>query len=226
MAIRIIARARGENAKSGLRTLTDAARKADGCRHAEDYASVEGPDQLLHLELWDTPAAWDEHQRHYQAAMADALDDIEFYKRARFAPEGPRWSAVDENARAETLRWPAPNGPIRIAVLVTAPVEAPAEFFVQNSIQTREEPGCREFEYFRSLDYAENLALIESWESPAIYDVHWRHRLAQNEPPPPPPPTPRYGEISFEWYPECRYALIDGLWQPRNPGLRMETVLW
>lgn len=42
----------------------------------------------------------------------------------------------------------------------------------------RGEPGCLEFDTFRDVEYPENFAQLELWESPAAFDAHWQRAKA------------------------------------------------
>lgn len=225
-SVRMLLRAEGSDAMPRLAALTEAARALPGCLHSEDFVALESDSQFLHVELWETPGAWDAAYAARTEALTALAYRLEFYKFARFAPTGPAWVAVDSDARGETLRWPAAPGPIRILIQVTGNPTDPAQPLVDLSYGTRQEEGCLEFTFFRSVDFPENLALLESWASPAIYDRHWQFRLSQNSPPPPPAPERRYGETTFEWYPECHFILKNGCWVAEEPAKRMDTVFW
>ena len=98
----------------------------------------------------------------------------------------------------------------------------------------RLEPGCVQFENFRSVEYPENTCLMELWTTPEIYDIHWLNRLLQqasraSSGPPPASPAQverRHGSPGFEWYAHSYFALVDGVWQPEETRLRMSTVRW
>ena len=49
---------------------------------------------------------------------------------------------------------------------------------IKYSQEVRKEPGCLQFEYFRSHDLQENLARLELWESTAAWDTHWNKLIA------------------------------------------------
>ncbi len=223
-AIRLMARV-AQNQIEAARTATRIARDMPGCLHAEDFADIEATGDFLHVELWDKPGAWDAAWAKRAEMLAPALQRVEFYKHAHFTPTGPTWEASDPDVRAQSIRWPIADT-IRILIFVAVDPDEPNGPRIQDSVETRQEPGCGEFIFYRSLDFAENVALIETWSSPEIYDIHWKRRIAQDAQPYPEPPERRYGETSFEWYQHTDYKLIDGLWQPTSADRRMTTVLW
>ncbi len=186
-AIRMMARVNAD----GIETVcaaTRAARELPGCLHAEDFSDIEERGDILHVELWETPADWDAAWSARQDLIAANLRGIEFYKHAHFMPTGPTWEACDANARAESIRWPI-SGAIRILIFVALGPGESNERHIQDSVETRQELGCEEFIFYRSLDFAENVALIETWSSPEIYDIHWKRRIAPGAPSYPEPPA-------------------------------------
>jgi quinol monooxygenase YgiN len=152
---------------------------------------------------------------------------IEFYPLVRFQPSDGVWKA-DAATRAETIRWPA-AGAVRILIQMTSDPSSDPAGSIATSVATRAELGCEEFEFFRSIEFPENLALVESWSSPEIYDVHWMARLVEQRANPRQRAAPlerRYGENGFEWYSQCRYGASSGIWQPEAAERRMSTVWW
>ena len=55
-------------------------------------------------------------------------------------------------------------------------------------IKAREEPGCEQFEVFRSGKNADSLVLLELWTDREALDVHAK-RISEQ------PPNPRIGEL-------------------------------
>lgn len=236
-----------------LQALTAHMRGQAGCIQAEDHRSIEFDDNLLHLERWESPAAWDaawtgvkdsDLGRSLVAAFEDCAaphhnglaatprqygtSGLEFYPMSRFSAANSYWEATDETQRAQTIRWPI-WGKIRIVIQMTADPEADIAPRLQNSAKTRAERGCEHFEFFRSLDYAENIALIELWTDAETYDLHWLDRVRQRRGPPPsatPSPTARrYGDTGFEFYNQTRYQAIGGVFQPEPPTWRGSMLM-
>jgi|SRR5579859_534094 len=238
-------------------TVAKDIRAEEGCLQYEIFRSIEFPENLAQLELWASEAALDAHCRrlrdepsrgglladgsaqvsapnHYgmpHAPRRDGMSGVEVYPYARFArsPEEV-WARADEKERIQSVRWPAWSG-VRIVIQTNMPPEGePAA--IKNSIRTRKEPGCQQFEYYRSMEFPENTALFELWRDPEIYDIHYLNRLKERVYGTP-DPSPwrwaierRYGQIGLEWYQHAFFVEIDGVWQPENPAQRMITVQW
>jgi quinol monooxygenase YgiN len=229
-------------------------RDEPGCVQAELFRSTEFPENLLNLELWESPAAFDTHWKrvldsgrppglpylnspyHHGAIESPrrhGQNGIEFYEQAGFSQVDRVFVRADEAQRSEYVRWPA-WGKIRIIIQLTSDPNAPRSPQADDPVETRAEPGCVEFEFFRGVEYPENVALMEVWESPEIYDRHWLSRILQqnafaaagNAPQRPPPMQRRYGSMGFEWYNHSYYTLVDNVWVPENPAQRMLTVRW
>src|SRR5262245_14171138 len=50
---------------------------------------------------------------------------------------------------------------------------------IEKSQAAQEEPGCLQYEYFRSHDLPENLARLELWESTEAWDAHWNKVISK-----------------------------------------------
>lgn len=91
-----------------------------------------------------------------------------------------------------------------------------------------EEPGCVQYEVFRSAMNPNKVVLLELWESLEIYDKHWA--LAQaNRPAMPPPPAaapPARPASDAEFYQHTLYEVVDGAWAPRDPQERSQSIRW
>lgn len=177
-------------------------RESPGCLQAEDFRGTEYPEDLLHIELWESAAAFDAHwQRTVQSghggmlAQLDSLQSphhfgtpasprrtgqngVELYEHRYFARYDQIWGRADESERSASVRWPA-WAQVRILIQGTSDPNADHSAQLENSRLTREEPGCEQFEHFRGLEYPENTVLMETWTSPEIYDRHWLNRLLQ-----------------------------------------------
>src|SRR5712691_268971 len=56
---------------------TTAMRETPGCVQAEDFRGTEYPEDLLHVELWESPASFDAHwQKAVSAGDAGLLADL------------------------------------------------------------------------------------------------------------------------------------------------------
>ena len=138
---------------------------------------------------------------------------------------------MGREARSETVRWPAASR-VRIVIQSTSdPVvdTTMAEFI----LETRREPNCLQFDYYRSLDYPENSLHLELWDGVRAYDVHYLNRILQRlwstsvRPVDTSPPVTRvYGRGGLEFYQHTFYAPVGGVWQPEEDAQRMVTVRW
>jgi quinol monooxygenase YgiN len=252
-AIRFVIQSNYTDADARLPAMleyTSAVRQVSGCQHAEDLRSTEFPGHLLHLELWDSATAFDEHWQRVRdgAFMREAQvwqapnhggllsaprlhgqSGIEVYRHAPYAMQDNAWQPVDESLRSKAVLFPA-WGPVRILINGTSPADSDPSAALENARQTRLEPGCLHFENFRGVEYPENTCLVELWTTPQIYDAHWLNRLIQRaNAAPGPRPAPmerRHGSAGFEWYTHCFCAVVDGMLVPEDPALRMTTVRW
>jgi len=253
--IRVVIHHRGDpSSDAALLARTAATRSEAGCLEAQDFRSIENPDHLLHLELWESPVAWDQHWANLRSS-ADGRqqietmrtlqapfhaghpenprkvgnDAVEFYPQRVFTRQGPIWAASGDAVSPGSIRWPV-GGAFRLVIQMTIAPDADLTPRLRNTEVTRAEVGCEEFEFFRSLEFPENIALTETWSSPETYDKHWLNSLRRQAAlPGGPAPTPverRYGAAGFEWYPHCFYTLVGDVWMPEDPARRMSTVIW
>jgi quinol monooxygenase YgiN len=68
------------------------------------------------------------------------------------------------------------------------------EAAVERCKKAQQEPGCLQFEVFRSALHPEHYVLLEHWESQAALDVH-AQAMAGN----PPRPTPRITRVREDY---------------------------
>ncbi len=257
-AIRVVVQSNIASAELVAATLgaADAIRAEAGCLQFEVFKGIEFAENLTQLELWETAAAYDRHWRrvrdtpalgglladgaerlsapyHHgtpQAPRLEGLSGIEIYPQALFVRSADNvWVRADERERVEAVRWPARSA-VRIAIQNNLATEDEPRT-IKTCLETRGEPGCLQFEYFRSLQFPENTVLLELWRDPDIYDLHFLNRLKArkfaSEPPQARSPSARaHGQGGFEWYQHTFFTEIDGVWQPETPGERMVTVRW
>jgi quinol monooxygenase YgiN len=257
-AIRMVIQGSFADADSVIPTLQryiQEARNDAGNLQAELFRGNEFADNLLGLFLWEDSAAFDAHwarssQDTQRVATMTAQqapnhhgtpgaprrhgeNGVEFYRQVMYGRVDGAWAPSEEAERPASIRFPA-WGPVRIVIQGTSEPGAPTSAQLDNAAESRLEPGCIQFENFRSIDYPENTCLMELWESPEIYDIHWLNRLMQQaprpgQPPAPPRPTPperRYGKAGLEWYAHNYFTLVGNVWQPENAARRMTTVRW
>ncbi|HVA27880.1 MAG TPA: antibiotic biosynthesis monooxygenase family protein [Candidatus Baltobacteraceae bacterium] len=107
----------------------------------------------------------------------------------------------------------------------------------RRAAEMRTEPGCIELDYFRDVEFPENFAQLELWESPAAFDRHWAHwgtdglfsglpaLSAPNHGGTPEYPR-RHGINAAEFYHHQRFQLIEGAFVPFEPADRIASVRW
>jgi quinol monooxygenase YgiN len=93
------------------------------------------------------------------------------------------------------------------------------------------EPGCIQYEVFRSAMNPNRVVLLEHWASPELFDKHWAMvsaprpaaaaALAAGSPPPAPRPT-----SNAEIYHQTYFDNVDGAWVPRNEADRIKGIRW
>lgn len=84
--------------------------------------------------------------------------------------------------------------------------------------EVQSEPGCQQYELFRSTSHPENFAVLESWVDRRAFDAHWA--LEQQR--------PRVG-VSHLGAPESRRHGRNGTeiyWEQQNWGWNATNGLW
>lgn len=236
-----------------LRKFTTATREESGCVLAEDFRSTEVPENLLHMELWESAEAWDAHwaRRTKKEAGRELLLDllgldpavhdggidaprtvgqngVEIYDFAPAVFVDGAWQPDDGSARPRSVEWPAWGG-VRIIYQSTSHPDSDLPENATHAMRRRGMAGCDQFERFRSLEFPENNVLMETW-TPAAFDLQWEV-LQQESANGPPRPRPihadrRYGYPGGEWYHHLFFVLADGVWQPEEPRLQSVRVRW
>lgn len=114
---------------------------------------------------------------------------------------------------------------------------------IKYSQEVRKEPGCLQFEYFRSHDLPENLARLELWESAAAWDAHWNKissepgglekfadgNIAHVQAPyhwGTPQSPRRDGVNSVEFYRHTLSTGNEGTFIPADPADQVQTLRW
>lgn len=248
-AIRVIIQNNGPAGADGFETRAGLARASEGCLQYELYQSLEFPENLIQLELWDSVAAFDAHwtglltSTEELSVLGSAPDElcapyhlglpssprrqgvngIEIYPHSHYARQDDVWVPAAEPKRPRSVRWPARSG-TRILVRSVLPPDH-RDHLVPGAIATRQEKGCLQFEYFQSTSDENRLVLAELWDSPRTYDEHFLLRIRQQRSAPP-PTGPKPTGLEFEWYQHTYYARCGAVWQPEKVGERMSTVRW
>jgi quinol monooxygenase YgiN len=256
-AIRVVLQANSADAEAVLPSMLEYSsrtRSEAGNLQAEVFRGNEFAENVLLLELWEGAASFDTHWAkvaadsralemfaawqapyHYgrpSAPRRQGTSGVEIYRQVLYSRVESAWAPSDAAERPASVRFPA-WGPVRIVIQGTSEPGPPSPAQLDNAQESRLEPGCVQFENFRSVEYPENTCLMELWTTPEIYDIHWLNRLLQQAsrassgPAAPPPQVERrYGSPGFEWYAHSYYTLVDGIWQPEDTRLRMSTVRW
>lgn len=117
---------------------------------------------------------------------------------------------------------------VRVIVNITAPGPAEADASFAARIERcrhveATEPGCLQYEIFRSgLDPAK-LVLLEHWESRELYDEHWTSQIAREGLP---QRKPGASPSRVEMYPHETYEVVEGVWVPTRVEARSATIRW
>lgn len=215
-------------------------RKEPGCTEAECYRSVEDPRNIGVVELWqDQHAFGDYWARQLEgpdqgvvlraaSSQAQGESSSEFYRHQYFYPDRI-WVAVDHKDRTQKVFWPA-SGAVRIIIQGSqANVEDTLPALLENARETSREPGCLQFDWFRSLEFPNHTLLLELWRDQAIYDAHWQLRIktgsggggAVRE------PAPRQqGSNGLEFYRYEPFTHLYDRWVPADVTRWSETVIW
>ncbi len=80
--------------------------------------------------------------------------------------------------RSTSIRFPA-WGKVRIVVHMSSDPRSDRRGIFASARRRREYPGCEEFDFFRSIEFPENIVLMELWSTPKIYDEFW-HKLTMD----------------------------------------------
>lgn len=103
--------------------------------------------------------------------------------------------------------------------------------------EARAESGCLEFDYFRDVEFPENFAQLELWESQLAFDRHWqrwatsgvfcdlRNLSAPCHAGAPEYPR-RHGNNGAEFYRYQRFQMLGSLFVPADASDRTESVRW
>ncbi len=153
-----------------------------GCEQWELFQSTTSPDRFALLEHWESKGGFHSYwniQKVRPVAGADLIVEsskrTEIYWTQKYYKlnEDRVWVPRDGSATDE------PEGrssPVRLVINMTAKegmTDAYADAWAPHGVEVREEPGCLQYELFRSTRIPENLALLELWESKDAFETHW-----------------------------------------------------
>lgn len=107
----------------------------------------------------------------------------------------------------------------------------------ERAAAVRAELGCLEFDTFRDVEYPENFAQLELWESPLAFDAHWERSKAagilcevDNLLAPHHRGTPDYprrdGNNGAEFYRHQTFTIAGQIFVATDPSERIESLRW
>jgi quinol monooxygenase YgiN len=105
---------------------------------------------------------------------------------------------------------------IRVIINVTAASAEAADVEIRDRVERcrrteAEEPGCVQFEVFRSAMRPEVYAILEHWASEAAFDTHWKLNRSGTRPP---AVTTEGRSSSAEFYRYQVFRQVDGVYTP------------
>lgn len=154
-----------------------------GCNQWELFQSTTTPERFTLLEHWESRGAFHSYwniQKVRPVAGLDCIDDASkqteiYWDQKYYKLNDDRvWVPRDGGPTDEVT---GSNGPVRLVINMTAKdsmTGAYAEAWAPHGVEVRQEPGCLQYELFRSSRIPENLALLELWESKDAFETHWR----------------------------------------------------
>jgi quinol monooxygenase YgiN len=222
-----------------------AARSAAGCLESQGYRGFEFPENIAIIELWEDEFAYSAHWARLlesEEAFTTVLrspgtrhlggDGFEFYPQQYFGNVEGTWTPRGRD-KVSAVRWAA-RLPVRIVGQHTRVI---TDEFVANLLayvrETCREPGCFQFEHFRSIENDSDTCTLELWADQIIYDKHWKLRRASQsagarlasagefERPP-----RLHGNDGYEYYQWVPYKHLYDHWAPEEYTQWSETVLW
>ncbi len=115
---------------------------------------------------------------------------------------------------------------IRVIVTLNFPSAEIADQALEGMVEAfrpkAQEPGCLQYELFRSIESPEKVVLHEHWASKELYDLHWTSQTEREGLPDPEQTAMMKPE--FEFYRHENYDLVGGIWQPLDPADRLNTI--
>jgi quinol monooxygenase YgiN len=150
-----------------------------GCEQWELFQSTSNPDNFALLEHWESRGAFHSYwniQKVRPVAGKHCIDEssirIEiFWNQKYYKLEDGVWVPRDGGPTDE-----AEGSPVRLVINSTAKEDMTDQYaaaWAPHGEEVRTEPGCLQYELFRSTRIPENVALLELWESKDAFDTHW-----------------------------------------------------
>ncbi len=204
-----------------------------GCLQYELFRSTRNPENLAVVEHWETRGAFYSYwkiQSVRPQAGAQYVDSPENRKVGRAGLEiywDQKYYRYDRDAGAwlpaEGERTPEEQGnyPTRLVINMTAKegmTDAYAEAWSPHYDEVNAEPGCVQYELFRSTRNPENLAMLEHWATRQAFLDHWtleQTRTSKTRELSAPREERKVGDAGLEIYYKLQYYTWDGKdWQP------------
>lgn len=218
-----------------LTTYVQRTRRAAGCREAEVYRTISADPAVALLELWEDQYAYGAYwstnvadgEGLLLAACIEGRVTSEFYRQRYFAP-GPVWTPTESRGRTRSVFWPA-TAPVRILITASvADIDELTPALKVETTETRREPGCVEYAFYRSVEFPAHLAVLELWQDQSVYDAHWQLRMKTGkagagggE------SAPReHGSNGFEFYRQQTFMHLFDRWLPTAETHWSETIAW
>lgn len=196
-----------------------------GCEQWELFQSTSDPDRFALLEHWESRGAFHSYwniQKVRPVAGKELVDpasmrteifwNLKYYK----LNDDRVWVPRDGGATDEVE---GRSSPTRLVINSTAKegmADAYAGAWAPHGVEVRQEPGCLQYELFRSTRNPENLALIELWASKEAFETHWvleRDKPSLTREFSAAPGERRVGMGGLEvYYNVQNYALVDLKW--------------
>lgn len=151
-----------------------------GCEQWELFQSTTTPESFALLEHWESRGAFHSYwniQKVRPVAGKDCIDystmrtEI-YWEQKYYKLDNGVWVPRDGGGAVE----PAAGSPVRLVINMTAKegmTDAYANAWAPHGAEVRTEPGCLQYDLFRSTRIPENVALLELWESKDAFDTHW-----------------------------------------------------
>jgi quinol monooxygenase YgiN len=151
-----------------------------GCEQWELFQSTTTPEKFALLEHWESRGAFHSYwkiQKVRPVAGKHCIDDssmrTEIYWDQKYYKlnDARLWEPRDGGTTDES----GPS-PVRLVINMTAKqgmTDQYAAAWAPHGVEVRPEPGCLQYDLFRSTRIPENVALLELWESKDAFDTHW-----------------------------------------------------
>ena len=159
-----------------------------GCDQWELFQSTRFPENFALLESWESRGAFYSYwniQKVRPVAGKECIDDPAnrkygragseiYWNRKLYRPDGTVWKPADGQVSEEEAE--GGNNPVRLVINMAAKegmTDQYAEAWSPHFDEVNEEPGCLQYELFRSTRNEENLCLLELWASRDAFQAHW-----------------------------------------------------